>query len=158
MIIKYAEFQVDVNAIGEPEISGTRQVKTLEWKPIQNYLPEGSLTQVNINGENFYRFLARSLSPVTGTNIRRCLGNMDVYINAGGSDLAEYIKARNANDGLISGLNPAVPYSNISEGFGVFSATVRTWKRNISFDPDVYNFLNRSELTSNLGFKTIPCQ
>ncbi len=150
---KYAEFEVDDF---DQEISGTRQYKSLRWKPITSYIPDG-VVQREVSGEAFYRFIARSLAPTTGTRTRRCATNMDVFLTMGGEDLALYIKARGANSGVVGGLFPVEPYSNISGGYGIFSSTYQVSRLGIAFEPDVYKYLNEGEITNTLGFRPTPC-
>jgi hypothetical protein len=151
--INYAEFEVNAS---EGEIAGTRVYKTLSWRPVSNYIPDG-IVERQINGESFYRFLARELPAVTGTQLRRCAVNMDVRLDMGGEDLALYIKAGNANSGVVGGLFPVKPYSNIEGGYGVFSSTYYVERLNIPFDQDVFNYLRTGDITSELGFISVGC-
>lgn len=150
---KYSEFEVDDF---DQEIAGTRVDKVLRWKPITSYIPDG-VVQREISGESFYRFIARSLAPVDGTRLRRCATNMDVFLTMGGEDLALYIKARGANSGVVGGLFPVEPYSNIENGYGIFSSTYQVSRLGVAFEPDVYRYFNEGEITQGLGFRPTSC-
>lgn len=151
--IYYDEFQVNSQ---EQEIANTRISKTLVWKPVSNYIPSG-IVERQINGEAFYRFLVRQLSNVTGTPLRRCARNMDVRLDMGGEDLALYVRAASANQGVVGGLFPADPYTNIGGGYGIFSSTYYVERLSIPFDQDVFLYLKEGDLTKNLGFVSTGC-
>ncbi len=153
ILFKYDEYEVDLNGV---ELPNSRQNKVLEWRVVQNYIPDG-VVERQINGRNFYLYLAAKLSDVSGTNIKRCARNMDAVLDAGGRDLALYIQSGQANDGLISGLFPTPPYSNTTGGYGVFSAIYTIRKDNISLDPSVFDYLQNGEITQKLGFSVTPC-
>jgi len=154
ILFNYDEYEVDINGV---EVPNSRQTKVLEWNVVQNYIPDGVVDR-QINGRNFYLYLAAKLSDVTGTNIKRCpRSTMGVVLDAGGEDLALYIQSGLANDGLISGLFPTPPYSNVSNGYGVFSAIYTARKDNIPLDPTVFDYLQNGEITQKLGFVSTPC-
>lgn len=157
IIFHYAEFEVDESVGGEPELAGTRVEKSILWRPVQNFIPSNNITQVALSGESFYNFLRRELRPVTGTNTRRCAIDLEIVVEAAGEFMANYIQARQANEGLIGGLNPAAPYSNIEGGFGLFASTNKTVKPNIRIGASSIEFISRNELTSDLGFRLIGC-
>ena len=155
--IKYAEFEVDVNQVGEPELGGTRVEKELLWRPVQNFVVIGANYRVNLRGESFINFLQRSLASVEGTNKRRCLGRFDVLLRAGGPHLQAYIETRTANEGLLAGLNPIEPYSNLSEALGLFCATADISLEGLFAGEDTYTYLTQTLSLSSLGFRSQPC-
>ena len=118
----------------------------------------GSVAQ-ELNGENFYNFLASNLSDVvtTGSNIRRCAIKIDARVDAAGPELSEYIRARNANQNLIGGLFPADPFTNIEEGLGLFSYKFFITRRNYNIEAETFEYLNAGEITRNLGFRNYGC-
>jgi hypothetical protein len=153
IFIKYDEFEV--NGL-EQELPNTRVSKVIVWKPVSNYIPSG-IVERQLNGEAFYRFIARQLSDVTGTNLRRCARNMDVRLDMGGEDLALYVRAGSANQGVVGGLFPVDPYSNIDGGYGIFSSTYFVERLNVPLDQDVFRYLKEGELTQKLGFVSSGC-
>jgi len=160
----YKEFEVDNNGTAVP---GTEVDKSIEWRAVSDFIPP-SPTQAkqSINGERFYQFLEANLSDVTGTNIRRCAGYMELYVDGASSSLKEYIEARQANEGFVGGLYPAEPYSNISEGYGVFATSDRLERPDRLSDPRLMElsiltreFLReRTNTVKNIGFASAtPC-
>jgi hypothetical protein len=179
LIFKYAEFQVDAN---EQEIPGTRVNKEITWKAARNRFGQGEtrLTSpfqneenfyyfikspggsvaTDLFGENFFTFLASNLSDVRNTNIRRCAPRFDAIdarIDAGGPELAEYIRANNSNQSLIGGLFPADPFTNIQDGFGVFSYKFHIYRRNYDVGDETFEYLYEGDITRNLGFSRSYC-
>ncbi len=153
LFFNYDEYEVDLNG---GEVPNSRQRKVLVWRVVQNYIPDG-VVERQINGRNFYLYLASKLSDVSGTRTKRCAVDMDAVLDAGGRDLALYIQSGQTNDGLISGLFPSPPYSNISAGYGVFSALYSVRKENLTLDPAVFEYLQDGDLTNKLGFVRTPC-
>lgn len=181
IVFHYDEYEVDNN---NAEVPGTRVDKTITWNPVKNFLREGSVerrelcaavnanyytftssspnnfstSSANLNGENFFSFLSRELSNVSGTNIRRCAGYVDIRVDAAGPELAEYIQARSANENLIGGLFPVDPFSNIENGLGVFTTKSYVQRKDYILDAEVLEYLNLPEgITGNLGFAETAC-
>lgn len=149
----YYEYEVDNQ---NTEIPNTRQLKNLKWKPILNYIPTGVVDQY-MTGESFYKLIARSLSDVSGTNLKRCAANMDIRLDIGGAELASYIKSSGSNVGVLGGLFPVAPYTNIQNGYGVFSASTYIDRIGYIFHADVIRYLFEGEITRNLGFISSGC-
>jgi hypothetical protein len=177
VILHYDEYEVDGNGA---EVPGTREEKTITWNPIKNYIrpgntfldercnnsgryyniysPDNSPAQQELKGENFFNFLASRLSNVSGTNIRRCAGYLDLRVDCAGPELAEYLQARNANQNLIGGLFPVEPFTNIEGGYGVFTTKSYVWKKDFLLDVEVLEYLALPEgITGNLGFTETAC-
>lgn len=148
----YGEFQVDAF---DNEISGTREFKYMDWTPVQSIFAAPSVSQ-SINGSRFYDFVANSFSDVTGTNTRRCVVSLDVIVDAATTSLAEYIKVNNANTGLIGGLYPLEPYSNVAGGYGMLAFKKRIIKA-LDLDSDVALYLNTVTELKSLGFVGYKC-
>lgn len=177
----YDEYEVDNNGA---EVPGSRVDKTITWNPVKNYVREGSVelserctstnaiynifsssspnnfstTRQSINGENFFAFLTTQLSDVSGTNTRRCAGYIDLRVDCAGPELAEYIQARNDNQNLIGGLFPLDPFSNIEDGYGIFTTKLYVLKKDFVLDVEVLEYLNLPEgITGDLGFVETAC-
>lgn len=162
LLVHYAEFEVDVNQTGEPEIAGTRECKTLEWLHTLNFLSidepsADGIFRREVEGDKFFEHLAERLSSLSGTNRRRCFTGIDVVVDAAGEDFAEYIKAQNANESLIGGLYPIDPYTNVENGFGIFSTRIRRSKVDYFLDGDNLDYLSTSPQTQHLGFRSTGC-
>ncbi|MCP4439223.1 MAG: DUF4249 family protein [Aureispira sp.] len=148
----YGEFQVDAF---DQEINGTREFKYMDWMPVQSIYEAPSVAQ-SINGSRFYDFVANNFTDITGTNTRRCVVSMDVIVDGATPSLAEYIKANSANSGLIGGLYPLEPYSNVEGGYGMLAFKKRIIK-SLDLDSDVALYLNTIPEMKSLGFVGYKC-
>lgn len=157
----YHEFMVDAQGV---EIPGTRKDTSIWWRAVTDYIPESRQVKQSVSGESFYLFLARALSPVTGTNIRRCPGYLEVIAVGGSSSIRDYILARKANEGFVGGLYPSEPYSNVGKGYGVLGTSETVERKDRPSDPRLMELsgltlehLQRGDLTKELGFTNVPC-
>ena len=177
--IHYYEFEVDQSQTGEPEIPGTRVRKTLKWTPFRSVLASGTseprglcnicpqtyerfiegdgTVAQEINGESFFRYLANNLSSTTDNNIRRCFSELDIRVDAAGVELANYLKANAANQSLVGGLFPAEPYTNVPDGYGIFTTKMFTTRKGYELDDEVLEYLKFGEITRDLGFRDYSC-
>ncbi|MEM8528217.1 MAG: DUF4249 family protein, partial [Bacteroidota bacterium] len=105
--------------------------KSLSWTIATNFLKESAdnktQIEIEVNGEDFYTFLDGALE--TDNRIRKFV-DMDFTVTAGGRELAEYIRIRQANTGLTSSQNTPI-FSNIENGLGLFSSTAMASKTGI---------------------------
>lgn len=156
----YQEYEVDGNG---DKINGTEERKVVDWKARKSFVPENeNQFDVSIRGGDFYDGLVRNLSDVTGTMTRRCGGYVEFYIEGASESMRRYISAINANQGLVGGLYPAEPYSNIEGGYGVLATSNRlgrTVNPLMEMSDLSYEYLADSEQTRGLGFedRTSPC-
>lgn len=159
----YDEYQVNAQGV---EIPGTRKDTSIEWRAVSDFIPvTGTQNKRTIKGEAFYRFLGKNLSDVTGTNLRRCAGALEVYVVGAAASAKNYILARKANEGFVGGLYPADPYSNIVGGVGFFATSDILERKNRSADPRLmdmspasYEHLSKGKFTNKLGFESsTPC-
>ncbi len=156
----YKEYEVDASG---NQVASTIQDKFVEFKARRNFVPENSNQfDVVLNGESFYAALNSNLSAVTGSNTRRCGGYIEFYVDGASTSLREYVSAVSANQGLVGGLYPADPFSNIEGGYGVLACSnraVRTVNTLMQMSDLTYEYLADSEMTSALGFedRTSPC-
>ncbi|MCH2021472.1 MAG: hypothetical protein MK207_03230 [Saprospiraceae bacterium] len=155
----YKEYQVDLQ--GDPVV-GTEVNKSIEWRAVSDFIPTAAnLNKRTISGEAFYQFIASKLSDVSGTNTRRCAAHIEVYVDGGSASLRDYIKARQANEGFVAGLYPAEPYSNVTNGFGVFATAGRLERQDRSTDPRLMEMSSltiqhmiEGDITKHLGFES----
>ena len=140
--------------------------KSIEWRAVADFIPPTeNQIKSTVNGEAFFRFLESNLSDVTGTNIRRCAGYLEVYADGGSASIKDYILAMQANEGFIGGLYPADPYSNVVGGYGIFGTSDRLFRKGFPSAPVLmqmssltYEHIRDSEITKNLGFESAtPC-
>ena len=158
----YDEYRVDDQ---DNEIPGTRVARSIDWRAISDFIPEvEGQNRQSVVSDGFYRFLGSNLSDVTGTDLRRCPGHLEVFAVGASSSLREYIVARKANDGFVGGLFPAPPFSNVEGGYGVFATADVLERTDRASSPRLmelsdlsYEHLNNGEFTNNLGFLATPC-
>ncbi len=105
---------------------------------------------VGLSGISFYNFLAQRLQK-TGPNRYREFASVDIIIDGGGREIKEYLETANANGGL-TGAETFPNYSNISEGFGIFTGKNQTIAQNIRIDGVTVDSMNMSSITDTLGF------
>lgn len=154
----YKEYEVD--NLNNP-IASTVVEKSIDWRAASDFTPiVSNQTKKNINGESFYRFIGNKLSDVTGTNIRRCAGPMEVIVDGASQSLKNYILARQANEGFVGGLHPSAPYSNIEGGYGVFAVADQLERKDRLSDPRLMHLsiltishLRDGKFTDKLGFE-----
>lgn len=142
MSINYTETQV-----GNP---ASATLKTLDWVLRKN-MPalDANFQELPVDGTAFYQFLGQELDPAD--LICRQLNSFDLTIYAGGEDLYEYINRQAANTG-ITGTQPLVDYTNLSEGIGILSTRYNKQAYNFQFNAFVYEELLINDLTKDLGF------
>jgi hypothetical protein len=159
----YKEYEIDNQGT---QIPGSIVDKSVEWIAANDFIPIiANQTKQVISGEVFYQFLGNTLSNVTGTNTRRCAGQIEIYIDGASTSLRDYILARKSNEGFVGGLYPSEPYSNVEGGYGVFATSDRLLRADRANDPRLmtmsaltYDHLRVSDLTKNLGFESgNPC-
>ena len=159
----YDEYEVDAQGV---EIPGTRRDTSIVWRAVSDFIPAANgINKRTISGEAFYKFLGQNLSDVTGTNIRRCAGGLEVFVEGAAASLRDYVLARKANEGFVGGLYPAEPYSNITNGLGFFATSDILERKDRSTDPRImdmsplsYEHLSTGEFTNMLGFESsTPC-
>ena len=98
--------------------------KTLEWEVARSLPAEDPSNgvvamDVRIFGTEFFTFLGNALEQQD--NIFRKFQSVDIIINSGGQEMKEYIDVGLVNVGITS--SQVVPtYTNLSEGFGIFSS------------------------------------
>ncbi|MEL6717931.1 MAG: DUF4249 family protein [Bacteroidota bacterium] len=127
--------------------------KSVTWTVASNLLKEsvstGTQATVEVNGEEFYAFLDGALE---SSNKIRQFVDLDFIVTAGGSELSEYIRIRQANTGLTSSQNTPI-FSNIEGGLGLFSSTATTRKNEITLTPASLDSLVNGFYTRDLNFR-----
>jgi hypothetical protein len=104
---------------------------------------------LKVYGSSFYNNLHEQLTPVTG--IERSIDRIEFFLTGGGPEISEYNTILNANTGITA--SQEIPrYSNISEGFGIFSSVLTIVKRITLEDPTI-DSLKVHPLTRDLNFK-----
>jgi len=105
---------------------------------------------VGLSGISFYNFLAQRLQK-PGPNRYREFASCDIIIDGGGKEIKEYLETADANGGL-TGAETFPNFSNISEGFGIFTGKNQTIAQNIRIDGITVDSMNMSSIADTLGF------
>jgi hypothetical protein len=106
--------------------------------------------RVSFNGELFHRMLADRIK--VDPSVDRYASDVTFRVVGAGQELYDYIKVFIANSG-ITGTQEIPKYTNLSDGFGIFSSRSRMRNGNIRLDPVTIELIRDSELTKDLGFK-----
>lgn len=141
----------------ENQLNGTLIKRdTLYWTPIENtrrsnVQSSGSFVATErIASESFYRFLVEQLPPTSST-FRRFEG-IDITIEGGGREIERYLETATANAG-ITGAELISIYTNLSEGFGIFTAKNAITLPNILITPETINSMNERSPERDLNFQ-----
>ena len=129
-----------------------RTFKSIDWRVATRVKPSTStdLVLVRTETKNFYTFMQASLD--VDPNIVRTFINADVVVNAGGEDLLKYIEIGLANSG-ITGSETLPTYTNLSEGFGIFSTRYTKIVPAYNFSADAKDSLKAGQYTRELNFQ-----
>ncbi len=163
-------WQTDVNAVyfnayltiryREEAPNGTTLARrTLVWPAFVNKrrndnVVNGNLYggQAEINGNDFFRFLADSIPAVTNNDRFRYFEFAELTLEGGGREIAEYLSTASVAGGITSA-ETLPTYTNISEGFGIFTGKNETTLQNIKIEGKTVDAMNDNALTVGLNFR-----
>lgn len=143
------------------EKTGAEEKKVnLVWNMANNYVPNPKSNQQiepdnntiiyqEKDGQAFYRFLAQNLDP----NIKpiRVMNSIKFRIDAGGQEIFNYVDIGNINLG-ITGTEIQPVYTNIKNGYGVFSSRNYFVTNKVILSGNSLDSLKNGRFTKNLGF------
>ena len=130
--------------------SASPQQKTAIWNMSSNQMAIDGPNKVEIEGIEFYRFLASAIP--ADASVLRLLTSIDIVIDAGGQELFQYINVGQANTGITSA--QVLPqYTNLSEGLGVFSSRNQFLEKDFFIDTATKDLLKNGALTRDLNFQ-----
>ncbi len=143
--------------IRENNLDGTLVKRdTLYWTPVPStrrsdvLTGNGFLSTERILSESFYRFLVEKLPPAVNT-FRRFEG-IDITLEGGGREIERYLETAAANAG-ITGAELVSLYTNLSEGFGIFTGKNITTLNNVTVSPETINSMNERSPERDLNFR-----
>lgn len=149
-------FDISATIRVREDSAGTITTRTLEWPMARNVkrLPGATTGDVigEVPGAAFFRFLADNLAPKQNTFRYITATGIDFRIDGGGSEINEYNDVLNANSG-ISGAELIPIYTNMSEGFGLFTSRGFVVEKNFGPSPATNDSLEFGQFTKHLGFK-----
>jgi hypothetical protein len=126
--------------------SGNGDLKVVSWQ-VGSRITGGVTT---FNGELFHRMLAERIA--VDPNVDRFVETMDFRVIGAGREFYDYIRVFIANAG-ITGTQEIPRYTNLSEGFGIFSSRSRMVNAGVRPNPETIELIRNGEYTKNLGFK-----
>jgi hypothetical protein len=142
-----------------PKDGSPERVLDLTWNIARNYIPTGNnlLSGSNaalfkIDGSEplaFYKYLALQFG--TEKPATRKIEGLRIKVTGVGNELYEYYNIGNINTG-ITGIEVTPTYSNILNGYGVFSSRGQFMSQNIILSDKALIELTSGSITGNLGF------
>ncbi len=132
---------------------------TLYWTPVTNVKRAGSPSGAgglyrgiaSIPAETFFSFLVKN-NPTAGNDQIRYFDGIDITIEGGGGEIEKYLDAAAANAGL-TGAEVVPSYSNISEGFGLFTAKTSLTLEKVQVQKPTIEAMNDQLATKALNFQ-----
>ena len=125
--------------------TGLTTNKKLSW----NLLASDFKNSVTVYNDEFYRFLNVNLE--AAIKYQRTLNSVSLFVKAGGSEIKSFNLLVNANLGITA--SQEIPrYSNLSEGFGIFSS-IHTLTGIYGITAETRGAIDTSSLTRALNFK-----
>jgi len=129
--------------------------RTIVWNPVRN------LRRTDIAGPNFvakttllqsafFKFLTDSI-PVIGNGRFRYFEQGELILESGGYEIGQLLDVLATATGL-TGAEVVPTFSNISEGYGIFTGKNVTVLTNIKFSPETIETMNKNPFTRPLGF------
>jgi Domain of unknown function (DUF4249) len=132
---------------------------TLTWRALKGIKRDPTPTSGGIyrGGEvislnNFANFLSQNLRRFNGQDTLRFFENVDIILEGGGQEVEPYLEALSIASG-ITGAETIVNYTNLSEGFGLFTAKNRARFGGIRLTPLTIDSLSKRPETRNLNFR-----
>jgi hypothetical protein len=127
---------------------------TLEWKIEENlpavYVNSQVRMETRLNKIDLFQYLSNRLE--TNPTVARKFLSFDVLVTGGGEALNDYISAGNANTGITS--TQVIPtYSNLSEGFGIFSSKNSEFHEGYVVTGSTIDSIQNNSLTQDLNFQ-----
>lgn len=142
MILHYEEF--------DPSDPNSVVQKSLDWTLAKSLTGTDGPNRAEPEGIEFYQFLKANI-PVDAT-LQRVFKTIDIQIDAGGTELFNYINVGQANTGITSA--QVIPnYTNLSSGLGIFASRNALIEKGFVLDASTKEVLRNSELTKDLNFR-----
>ena len=130
---------------------------TLYWTPVSNAERGDILVaggqykgEVKINSETFYNFLVENIPPANDRF--RYFDGIEIILTGGGKEIREYQETASANSGL-TGAEVIPVYSNLSEGFGLFTGKNVAALVKIQVAQETVNAMNEQSPAKDLNFR-----
>ncbi|MFN0014172.1 MAG: DUF4249 family protein [Saprospiraceae bacterium] len=147
-IIRYAEYALNGALIGRDTLTWTAipNIRRTDLKVSDKYYKADAA--IGTNG--FFNFLVTNI-PVAQDRFRRFDG-IDVVIVGGGKEIERYLETATANSG-VTGAELVTSYTNLSEGFGIFTAKNTKILPNVQLTAETLTEMNKQSPERNLNFQ-----
>ena len=129
---------------------------TLYWTPVPNIRRTDKLNNntyegvAEISTQSFYSFLVEHI-PAASDRVRHFDG-IDITITGGGKEIERYLETAAANSG-ITGAEVIPTYTNLSEGYGIFTAKNYAILDKVLVKEETINSMNKQSPEKNLNFQ-----
>lgn len=129
--------------------------RTIEWNPIVNLRRSeiagpDFVVRTSIPQSRFFKLLSDSIPPIQTGRFRYFqLG--EIIVESGGYEISKLLDVLSVAGGL-TGAEVIPTYSNISEGYGIFTSKNVTVLGDVKITPETVVAMNRNSLTRPLGF------
>lgn len=146
--------------------TGVETDKHLDWvfsKMKSQNLEGGDEMGFDIDGEEFYKYVASTLDPVSSSNnVKRCIGDLDFIVSVAGEEFNTYLEVNEPTTGIVQ---ERPEYTNVfdakgKEQAGFFSARYAIMETGGRFSTSgisgnsVTELKNGTYTTANYGFVT----
>jgi hypothetical protein len=145
LTIPYREIDANTGAIIRRD--------TIVWRPVNN-LPavDGGNSIALVPGYDFYEMLDDEITTPRDGRVRVFGTTVGITVEGGGREIREYLLTAEANSGL-TGAEIVQTYTNLSEGFGVFSAKSIKTLSTYRFSEITLDSIRAYSKTRELNFK-----
>lgn len=118
---------------------GTQKSRTLNG---------GETMEVSFLGEFFYKSLTNYIKPDAA--VKRIIGKLDFIFSVAADDFSTYMEVNQPSTGIVQ---EKPEYTNVENGFGIFSARYNKSVANIALNDPSKDSLRYGIFTKNLGFE-----
>jgi hypothetical protein len=134
------------------ENPSTFEERSVEWVAERELIREDALTtrvSINPQGIQFFQFLGAAIPPAEDQV--RILDGVDIKITGAGQEFVEQIEIGKVNAGITS--SQVIPtYTNLSEGFGIFTSRSTVVRQGLGIDAVSRDSLQNGIFTEQLNF------
>lgn len=136
---------------------------TLTWNMVRNVRRTDNMVGagavsfrglVDISADQFYRFLTDNIQPASTAcgGCTRHFNSTELIVEGGGEELEAYYQIASANSG-ITGAEVVPQYTNLSEGYGIFTGKNEKSVLNIRIGPNTINAMRLHPTAGLLNFE-----
>ncbi len=132
--------------------------KTITWQAFTNQKNSGVLNNGQVSGKaeilakDFFQVLSDSIPKVVNNDRYRYFEFSDLTLEGGGKEIAAYLSTISVASGITSA-ETLPTYTNISEGYGIFTSKNRSTLKNIKIETKTVDAMNDNILTVDLNFR-----